>query len=148
MQGWPRSSRRVRQAHRAAPTAALHREGARAALLCHGAHLQARPRVRGHHGGRIRGSRGHAGASAGTAPVAAVAAAGQGIFQNTVAALVTMGTGSAAVAPRTATSRFHRWSRRSPTSCGACASSSPPVQCPSDYLRDFLMYSPTDSYWC
>lgn len=45
----------VRQAHRPAPTAALHREGARAALLRHGAHLQARPRVRGHHGGRIRG---------------------------------------------------------------------------------------------
>jgi len=78
----------VRQAHRPAPTAALHREGARAALLRHGAHLQARPRVRGHHGGRIRG---HAGAPAGTAPVAAVAAAGQGIFRNTVAALVTMG---------------------------------------------------------
>ncbi|CAD6212500.1 unnamed protein product [Miscanthus lutarioriparius] len=36
-------------------------------------------------------SRGHAGASAGTAPVAAVAAAEQGIFRNTVAALVTMG---------------------------------------------------------
>jgi hypothetical protein len=36
-------------------------------------------------------SRGHAGAPAGTAPVAAVAAAGQGIFRNTVAALVTMG---------------------------------------------------------
>ncbi|XP_066385919.1 SPX domain-containing protein 3 isoform X3 [Miscanthus floridulus] len=36
-------------------------------------------------------SRGHAGASAGTAPVAAVAAADQGIFRNTVAALVTMG---------------------------------------------------------
>jgi hypothetical protein len=45
----------VRQTHRAAAAAALHRKGAPAALLRHGAHLQARPRLRGHHGGRVRG---------------------------------------------------------------------------------------------